>query len=88
MAPLARGIANFFSQRDLDAEADWRDVSHVARRYDIREDTEGWTVFDLFTGEPVVIEMVTQTGLDIQDADELAELLDHRALARERRLRQ
>ncbi|HEY1926409.1 MAG TPA: hypothetical protein VGG92_03005 [Caulobacteraceae bacterium] len=60
----------------------------MARRYDIREDTEGWTVFDLFTGEPVVIEMVTQTGLDIQDADELAELLDHRALARERRLRQ
>jgi len=45
-------------------------------------------VFDLFTGEPVVIGMVTQTGLDIQDADELAELLDHRALARERRLRQ
>ena len=82
------GIARFFSWRDLDAETDRRDISRVARRYDIREDTEGWTVFDVFTGEPVVIEMVTQTGLDIQDADELAELLDHRALARERRLRQ
>ena len=45
-------------------------------------------MFDVFTGEPVVIEMVTQTGLDIQDADELAELLDHKAFANERSLRQ
>jgi len=57
-------------------------------RYDIREDSEGWTVFDLFTGEAVVINMVTQTGLDIQDADELAELLDHRTFKNERALRQ
>jgi len=42
----------------------------------------------LVTGEPVVIGMVTQTGLDIQDADELAELLDHRTLVGERNLRQ
>ena len=58
------------------------------QRYDIREDREGWTVFDVFTGEPVVIAMVTQTGLDIQDADELAELLDHKTFQGERRLRQ
>ena len=57
-------------------------------RYDIRRDSEGWTVFDLFTGEPVVIEMVPQTGLDIQDADELAELLDHKTFKDERALRQ
>jgi hypothetical protein len=48
----------------------------MPQRYDIREDREGWTVFDLFTGEPVVISAVPQTGLEIQDADELAELLD------------
>ena len=60
----------------------------MAQRYDIREDGEGWTVFDLFTGEPVVINMVTQTGLDIQDADELAELLDHPAMIADRALRQ
>lgn len=60
----------------------------MSQRYDIREDGEGWTVFDLFTGEPVVIDMVPQTGLDIQDADQLAELLDHPAMTRTRTLRQ
>jgi len=44
-------------------------------RYDLREDSEGWTVFDVWTGEPVVVDMAVQTGLDIQDADELAEWL-------------
>jgi hypothetical protein len=60
----------------------------MPRRYDIREDREGWTVFDIFTGEPVVIMLVPQTGLDIQDADELAELLDHKAFVSDRALRQ
>lgn len=60
----------------------------MGRRYDIREDREGWTVFDVFTGEPVVIHGVPQTGLDIQDADELAELLEKPAMMQERRLRQ
>ena len=32
-------------------------------------------MFDIWTGEPAVINIVPQTGLDIQDADELAELL-------------
>ena len=45
-------------------------------------------MFDLFTGEPVVISDVPQTGLDIQDADELVELLDHKAFANDRTLRQ
>ena len=60
----------------------------MSQRYDIRADSEGWTVFDLFTGEPVVIATVPQTGLDIQDADELAELLDHPAMTKDRALRQ
>ena len=60
----------------------------MPQRYDIREDREGWTVFDLFTGEPVVISDVLQTGLDIQDADELAQLLEHMAFAHDRTLRQ
>lgn len=60
----------------------------MPQRYDIRQDREGWTVFDVFTGEPVVINMVTQTGLEVQDAEELAELLDHKAFATERTLRQ
>jgi hypothetical protein len=60
----------------------------MPQRYDIREDWEGWTVFDLFTGEPVAISDVPQTGLNIQDADELAELLDQKAFANDRTLRQ
>jgi len=60
----------------------------LASRYDIREDNDGWTVFDIFTGQPVVIGLVPQVGLDIQDADELAELLDHKAFASDRALRQ
>jgi hypothetical protein len=44
-------------------------------RYDLREDPEGWTVYDIWTGEPAVIGMEPQTGLEIQDADEIAEWL-------------
>lgn len=49
-------------------------------RYDLREDPNGWTVFDKFTGWPVVVGGRQQSGLDIVDADELAEILDKMAL--------
>jgi hypothetical protein len=51
----------------------------VAARYDIREDPDGWSVFDIWTGEVVVIAFALQSGMDIQDADELADLLNHQA---------
>ena len=38
----------------------------MAQRYDIRPDERGWTVFDRFTGQYVVINGVPQTGMDIQ----------------------
>jgi len=57
-------------------------------RYDLREDSEGWTVFGVWTGEPAVINFVPQTGLDIQDADELAELLTRLADRGDRSIRQ
>lgn len=60
----------------------------MTQRYDIRPDREGWTVFDLFTGEAVVIGQVTQTGLGVDDASELAALLDHKTLVGDRTLRQ
>lgn len=44
-------------------------------RYDLREDLEGYTVFDVWTGAPVIIKGVPQVGLEVQDADELAEAL-------------
>jgi hypothetical protein len=51
----------------------------MASRYDIREDSEGWSVFDIWTGEVVVIAFTPQTGMEVQDADELADLLNHQA---------
>ncbi|MDO9430542.1 MAG: hypothetical protein V4820_15765 [Pseudomonadota bacterium] len=57
-------------------------------RYDIRPDDECYTVFDIFTGKPVVIMEAPQVGLDIQDASDLAELLDRPAMRADRKLRQ
>ncbi len=57
-------------------------------RFDIRPDDEGFTVFDIFTGQPVVISGVLQVGLDIQDASDLAELLDNPSMRADRSLRQ
>lgn len=51
----------------------------MACRFDLREDETGWTVFDVFSGWPAVVKGVAQTGLDIQDASDLAELLDRMA---------
>ncbi len=60
----------------------------MSKRYDIREDYAGWTVFDIFTGHPVVIMEVAQVGLEIQDALDLAELLETPAMKGDRRLHQ
>ena len=49
------------------------------QRYDLRADAEGWTVFDLWTGETVVIAGVLQTGLLPSDAAELVSMLNRRA---------
>ena len=48
----------------------------MVRRYDVRPDDDGFTVFDVFTGQPVVIHDVPQSGLRIEDANDLAELLE------------
>lgn len=45
-------------------------------------------MFDIFTGRPVVIMEVPQVGLDIHDANELAELLEKPAMRGDRNLRQ
>ena len=51
----------------------------MADRYDLREDDEGLTVFDLWTGQTVVIANVEQTGLLPIDAAELVTRLNLRA---------
>jgi hypothetical protein len=45
-------------------------------RYDIREEPEGWAVYDIFTGQSVVIAGVVQARLDVRDAIELMDLLN------------
>jgi hypothetical protein len=49
----------------------------MTARYDIRSETNGWTVFDIRTGSPAIVNHVPQTGLPLEDADDLADLLNH-----------
>lgn len=49
-------------------------------RYDMRQDDEGWTVYNLRTDEPARVKGVAQTGLDIANADDLVDLLNRLAL--------
>lgn len=44
--------------------------------YDIRPDSDGWTVYDITTGLPAAVNTVSQTGLSVEDADDLADLLN------------
>lgn len=53
-----------------------------ANRFDIRPDREGWTVYDLWTGEAVVIALVPQTGMPEQDAKELADMINSGRMGR------
>jgi len=45
-------------------------------RYDIRPDPDGWTVYDTVTGMPAAVNDATQIGLSLEDADDLADLLN------------
>ena len=53
-------------------------------RYHIRKDRTGWTVFDIWTDEPLVIALTPQTGLTNRDALTLAELMNVRAVRGDR----
>jgi hypothetical protein len=56
----------------------------MAIRYDVREDKAGgWTVFDRFTAMPVKVKGTLQTGLLVEVADDLVDLLN--TLDRKRR---
>jgi hypothetical protein len=57
-------------------------------RFDLRRDRTGWTVYEVWTGEPVVIAMVSQTGLSEADAQHTADLMNRRARGGDRTLRQ
>lgn len=53
-------------------------------RFVIRPDREGFSVIDIWTGEPAVIAMAPQTGLAQEDAEHTAQLLNRRTLAGDR----
>ncbi len=44
-------------------------------RYDIRRDRAGWTVYDVRSGAIAVIDEVLQVGLDMDEADAVADAL-------------
>jgi len=47
--------------------------------YDIRRDDVGWTVYNVRTAETARVNCVPQTGLDMEKADDLADLLNYLA---------
>jgi hypothetical protein len=49
----------------------------MSLRYDMREEDNGtWTVFDVFTGFPVIVNERMMISMEIQEADEMVELLN------------
>ncbi len=57
-------------------------------QFDTRRDEHGWTVFDRWTGHPVVLGRSPQSGLSFIDADDLANRLNRRKLDGDRRILQ
>lgn len=49
-------------------------------RYGVRPDGKGWTVFEVWSGEPVILAQDRQVGLSEPDAEHTAGLLNQRAL--------
>jgi len=48
----------------------------MTARYDIRPDPNGWTVYDTATDFPAEVNGFVQIGLSLDDADDLADLLN------------
>lgn len=50
----------------------------MSLRYDLRRDMLGWTVFDRWTGKPVVLTGCLQSGMTWIEAEELIQRLRRR----------
>jgi hypothetical protein len=57
-------------------------------RFVIRPDKEGFSVYDVWTGEVAVIAMTAQDGMSREDAEHTAALLNRRAAGGDRKLLQ
>jgi len=51
----------------------------MIERYELKKQSGGWAVVDIWTGRPVVIADRRQTALDLPQAVELAALLNDHA---------
>jgi hypothetical protein len=60
----------------------------MSERYLVRPDGGGFSVYDIWTGEPAVIAMTPQTRLSEEDARHTATLLNTRAEHGERKVLQ
>jgi hypothetical protein len=58
------------------------------KRFAIRPDRSGYTVYEVWTGQPVVLAMDPQTGLSEIDAQHTADLMNRRAQGGDRASRQ
>jgi len=63
-------------------------MAAMTPRFDVRRDRDGFSVYDVWTGEAAIIAMTPQTGLSREDADHTAELLNRRARQGDRRVMQ
>ncbi|MBS0363612.1 MAG: hypothetical protein JSR98_19730 [Proteobacteria bacterium] len=48
-------------------------------RYQVRADSKGWTVYEVWSGEPALIASKPQVGLSEDDARHTASMLNQRA---------
>jgi hypothetical protein len=48
----------------------------MAAPYEIKAEDGGWTIYDTTTGLPAEVNDVVQVGLSLEDADDLADLLN------------
>ncbi|MDZ5454904.1 hypothetical protein [Labrys sp. ZIDIC5] len=57
----------------------------MAKRYDLRIEDDGkWTVFDIFTGFPAIIDAIEVIGFEAAQAADLLEMLNAADLERRR----
>lgn len=55
----------------------------MANRYALRmEQPDSWTIFDIFTGQPVEFKHQVMVGMDIRDAEAMVERLNSRDVKR------
>jgi hypothetical protein len=55
----------------------------MANRYALRMDEpESWTIFDIFTGQPVELKHQAMVGMTIRDAEAMADRLNNQDVKR------